>query len=242
MKKLMCLAIATSVPYEIDKYNQYNNKGNAIMTQDYTIQSEQIDQLMTALSKAQGEISSASKDSSNTFFKSKYADLCSIWDACRQSLSKHGLAVVQSPMPFNGVLTMVTTLGHSSGQWIRSYLPIISTKQDAHGMGSGITYTRRYALAAIVGVVPDDQEDDDGNKACGKEKEKVPEESKKQDDPKITKEQTDYLTSMVTPEIEEMVKRGLIDKKYQTMSQLKASEFAMCESWIKSLLKGKQNG
>lgn len=204
------------------------------MNQEFNLQSEYIDQLMTALSKAQGEISGASKDSKNPFFKSRYADLSSVWEACRQSLSKHGLAVVQSPMPFNGGLIMVTTLGHSSGQWIRSYLPIVSAKQDAQGIGSGITYTRRYALAAIVGVVPDDQEDDDGNKASGKEK--PPE---KQDDAKITKEQVSFLTNMVTPEIEEKIMNALRSRKYNSMSDVKVSEFEFFKSGIESLLKGK---
>lgn len=140
------------------------------------MQSENINELITALSKAQGEISAASKDSDNPFFNSKYADLSSVWNACRDSLSRNGLAVIQTMnIIHEGQLFLVTTLAHSSGQWIRSQLPIKFNEdkfeKDKFGkdiknnplqkMGSCLTYLRRYALAAIVGVAPDD--DDDGN-------------------------------------------------------------------------------
>ena len=122
-------------------------------------QSENINELVTALSKAQGEITCAVKDTSNAFFKSRYADLSSVWNACRAPLSKNGLAVFQTmENKDDGKIILVTTLAHSSGQWIRSYLPVLMVKQDAQGMGSSITYSRRYALSAIVGVAPDDDD------------------------------------------------------------------------------------
>lgn len=128
------------------------------------IQSDQINELAGALAKAQSEIMPALKDSKNPFFKSTYADLASIWSACKDPLSKNGLAIIQT-MDVNGDQHfLITTLAHASGQWIRSYLPIINEKQNAQGFGSAITYMRRYALSAIVGVTAD--EDDDGNAAC----------------------------------------------------------------------------
>ncbi len=126
-------------------------------------QSEQINELAAALAKAQAEIQPAIKDSTNPFFKSKYADLSSVWNACKAPLTKNGLSVLQTMESQNGQLTLVTTLAHGSGQWIRSFLPIISQKQDAQSIGSAITYMRRYSLAALVGVTTD--EDDDGNAA-----------------------------------------------------------------------------
>jgi hypothetical protein len=137
-------------------------------------QSEQIDKLIAALSKAQGEMMAASKDSSNPFFNSKYADLSSVWNACREPLSKNELAVTQTMCQIDGNLMLVTTLGHSSGQFIKSELPIEYSKTETevnkygkevkanllHRMGSCVTYLRRYALSSIVGVAPDD---DDGN-------------------------------------------------------------------------------
>ncbi len=125
--------------------------------------SENINEIMTALSKAQGKIQPASKDKSNPFFKSKYADLSSVWEACRDSLSENGLAVVQTIQQKQEGLTLITTLGHSSGQWIKSEMPIIVSKNDPQSLGSAITYYRRYSLSAIVGVAPND--DDDGEKA-----------------------------------------------------------------------------
>lgn len=127
------------------------------------LMSENINELMASLSKAQGKIQPASKDKSNPFFKSKYADLSSVWEACRESLSEHGLAVVQTVQQKPEGMVLVTTLGHSSGQWIKSEMPIIVAKQDPQTIGSAITYYRRYSLSAIVGVAPND--DDDGEKA-----------------------------------------------------------------------------
>lgn len=124
--------------------------------------SENINEIMTALSKAQGKIQPASKDKSNPYFKSKYADLSSVWDACREALSDQGLAVVQTVGRSESGMVLVTTLGHSSGQWIRSEMPIITAKNDPQSLGSIITYYRRYSLSAMVGVCP---EDDDGEKA-----------------------------------------------------------------------------
>jgi len=82
-------------------------------------QSDQINDLAAALSKAQGEITGALKDSANPFFKSKYADLASCWDACRTQLSKNGLAVIQTTEKVETGVCVVTTLTHASGQWIR---------------------------------------------------------------------------------------------------------------------------
>lgn len=124
--------------------------------------SENINEIMTALSKAQGKIQPAAKDKSNPYFKSKYADLASVWEACREALSEHGLAVVQTVGNKESGMVLITTLGHSSGQWIRSEMPIVTAKNDPQTLGSAITYYRRYSLSAIVGVAP---EDDDGEKA-----------------------------------------------------------------------------
>lgn len=129
------------------------------------INSENINELMSALSKAQGEMSNAIKDNVNPFFKSKYADLSSIWHACREPLSKNGLAVVQTVMKIEGENFLITTLGHASGQWIRSFYPLVAKSQDSQGIGSATTYSRRYSLAAIVGISPDD---DDGEAAMGR--------------------------------------------------------------------------
>jgi hypothetical protein len=125
----------------------------------------EIGEIAAALAKAQAEITGAMRDSTNPHFKSKYADLESTWDAIRGPLSKNGLAVVQFPRKDTGGVLLVTMLAHSSGQWFRSFLYMPVSKNDAQGVGSAITYARRYALQAICGVAPTD---DDGNEATGK--------------------------------------------------------------------------
>ena len=128
--------------------------------------SEQIGELAAALAAAQGEMTAASKDATNPHFKSRYATLASVWDAIRGPLSQHGLSVSQVlESPENGVGVAVRTmLLHSSGQWIASrYVMPIGDKLTPQAIGSAITYARRYALSAIVGIAPDD--DDDGNAA-----------------------------------------------------------------------------
>lgn len=122
--------------------------------------------LFTALATAQKEIVGAIKDASNPFFKSKYADLSSVWDACHGPLNANGICIIQLPAsdPKNpDVVTVTTVLGHSSGQWISCSLSLRPTKADAQGMGSAISYARRYTMAAITGVSY--IEDDDGNAA-----------------------------------------------------------------------------
>ena len=127
------------------------------------MQSDSITNLAIALSIVQGKLTYAVKDSNNPFFKSKYADLESVWDACRNLLSENGLAVMQFPGEYyDGTMHLTTILTHKSGEWIGQDMSVPVTKPDAQGAGSALTYMRRYALAAVVGVV---QADDDGNAA-----------------------------------------------------------------------------
>ena len=104
----------------------------------------------------------ALKDSTNPHFKSKYADLTSVWEACREALTKNGLSVVQAT-EFDGENAWIKTiLLHASGESIEGRYPLRPVQNTPQGMGSAISYARRYALAAMVGVVSDD---DDGNEA-----------------------------------------------------------------------------
>jgi len=126
-------------------------------------QSDSIANLTLALSIVQGKMSHAVKDSANPFFKSKYADLESVWSACRELLSANGLAVMQFPGLYTDQsMSLTTIISHKSGEWISQEMSVPVTKPDAQGAGSALTYMRRYALAAVVGVV---QADDDGNAA-----------------------------------------------------------------------------
>ena len=134
------------------------------------LQSESVKELNTALAKAQGELFAAKKDSINPHFKSKYADLASVWEACREALSSNGLSVTQMPAEFqNNIMTLVTRLSHSSGEWLEQTMTCPVGKPDPQGIGSCLTYMRRYALAAVVGVY---QDDDDANSASYAPKER----------------------------------------------------------------------
>jgi hypothetical protein len=139
--------------------------------------SESITKLMTALVKAQSDIKVAKKDSSNPFFKSKYADLSAIIDAIKEPLNKHGLVFMQIVDMIGDATVVKTILAHESGEYIGGNVPVIPVKEKdketgvlkevtPQAMGSAITYAKRYGLQAIVGVPAD--EDDDGNAASGK--------------------------------------------------------------------------
>ena len=129
--------------------------------------SEAIDQIATALAVAQSKMKPAVKDSTNPHFKSKYADLTSVWESCREGLTANHVATVQNVETVDGRVLVTTRLIHKSGQWIEfGPLSVPMQKVDAHGVGSAVSYARRYALSAAVGVVTDD---DDGNAAVSGE-------------------------------------------------------------------------
>ncbi len=125
--------------------------------------SETIGELAKALAKAQGEMSSAKKSADNPFFKSKYADLHEVMDSIRKPLTDNGLAISQLIQPDPDCAVVETILMHESGEWLSSIIQIKPTKNDAQGMGSAITYARRYSASSIVGLAS--EEDDDGNEA-----------------------------------------------------------------------------
>ena len=144
--------------------------------------SESIDQLATALSAAQGAMDGAKKGTVNPFFNHKYADLASVRDVLREPFATHGLSVVQFPQTtFSGepaafewtakrsgevrygvrvftVVTVVTRLMHSSGQWIEDSVAAMLPNGDPQAVGSAITYLRRYALQAVAGIATEDDD------------------------------------------------------------------------------------
>ena len=125
-------------------------------------QSESIAALAPALVAAQAEVENATKNASNPHFKSRYADLAEIIDTVKPVFTKHGLAVLQLPGLEDGHATVETMLVHKSGEWIAGVSGAPLQKADPQGVGSAITYLRRYSLAALAGIA---QEDDDGNAA-----------------------------------------------------------------------------
>jgi hypothetical protein len=126
-------------------------------------QSAEINLLAEAIVTAQTQMQPAIKDSTNPFFKSKYADLSTVWAAVRPFLV-NSIAITQLPMESgNHHIVLDTQLTHVSGQWMRSRITMPVSKEDPQGYGSALTYARRYALGCMTGLVT--EEDDDGNHA-----------------------------------------------------------------------------
>lgn len=126
--------------------------------------SPSIAEVAKALSAAQGKMKAATMGSTNPHFKSKYASLTEIMDAIRAPFAVNGLAVVQGVEAQDDTgLTVTTTLLHTSGEWIESSVRVPVVGGNAQQVGSALTYARRYSLAALCGVVAD--EDDDGHAA-----------------------------------------------------------------------------
>ena len=125
--------------------------------------SESTKELTTALITFHEEVNNIPKTASNPFFKSKYVPLEKILTAIREPLKTANLSFVQFPEDEGG---LTTRLMHTSGEWIEATYYMKPTKPDPQGYGSVITYQRRYALSAILGLNTD--EDDDGNKASEK--------------------------------------------------------------------------
>lgn len=139
-----------------------------------------IGKLIEALAKASLSFEPIKKESENPFFKSYYADLAAVIEATRKHLGANGIAVIQPPVrTVDGKVEIITLMAHSSGEWIKSILEMTPTKMDAQGVGSAITYGRRYSYSAILNVAS--EEDDDGNAAVSgefkkKKKEETPDE------------------------------------------------------------------
>lgn len=130
------------------------------------IQSASITKLAPALLAAKANITNPKKASANPFFKSKYANLGSVIDCSEDALAEQGLFVTQIVCvePNSGKDALLTLLIHSSGEHIGGYYVLNPLKSDPQGIGSAITYARRYALQSLLGM---NAEDDDGAAASG---------------------------------------------------------------------------
>lgn len=138
---------------EVDKANVMNR-------------SESIENLAKAFVKFQSEVTNPANTADNPFFKSKYAPLNEVLNLVRPILTKYGLSIIQSPSAQGDSVTVTTIILHESGEWIRlDPLTLKADKNTAQGIGSAITYARRYALSAALGISSED--DDDGNIASG---------------------------------------------------------------------------
>jgi hypothetical protein len=131
--------------------------------------SEKINEILSALSNARKNLARVKKTKKNTYYKSKYADLTDVMNACEEKLRDQGIEIMQSLDAVDEKSILHTRLIHSSGQWIGSSVCLSYKQGDSQSHGSAISYMRRYSLVTLVGICVED-EDDDGNAACGREK------------------------------------------------------------------------
>jgi hypothetical protein len=125
-----------------------------------------IGSLAAALAKAQGEMEAAGRDrtahvkSDKGNYSYNYATLAGVWEACRAPLAANGLAVIQTTRNGGDTITVRTLLAHASNEWIAGELTMRPAAKDPQSIGSALTYARKYALAAMVGIAADDEDDD----------------------------------------------------------------------------------
>ena len=184
--------------------------------------SEQINELATALAKAQGEISNPAKNAKNPHFKSNYADLAGVLSTVRPAFSAVGLSVIQFPHSMeNGNIAVTTRIMHSSGQWLEDVIDIpLQGNNLAQAAGSIITYLRRYSLAAVAGI---HQADGDAQDVEGKVQNIKP----------ISSDQCDQLLALadeVGADIEAFTKYLKVEK----IADLPSSKFAGAMSALES--------
>ena len=122
-------------------------------------QSESISKIAIAICKAQAQMGAAIKGAENPFFKSSYASLESVIEVVKPAFTANDLSYLQFPISTDTSAGVTTRIMHSSGEWLESSF-LIPCKPDAHGMGSAITYSRRYCLMSVAGIPT---ADDDGN-------------------------------------------------------------------------------
>ena len=177
--------------------------------------SESITTIMPAFIKAQANFAPALKSATNPHFKSKYVALDGVIDAVAAPLREQGIAIMQMTDIEDARTILVTRLIHSSGEWLGSRYPVHPVKADPQGEGSALTYARRYALMALVGIAP---EDDDGNAAVKA--------ADKAASAPITEEQEATLRDALAAN-DKQVEGCLAYFQIERLSDLPASKYAM---------------
>ncbi len=200
------------------------------------MESPTIGKLMAALAKAQAKMKAAALNATNPHFNAAYAGLDAIWEACREPLAENELAVVQTTREDQDGTAVLTTLGHSSGEFIRSKLYITPRERTSQAVGSAITYARRYSLAAITGVAPKG-DDDDGEKSMGRDAKGKTAQAAKPPAPKLIS-QAEQNTLIEEAKIRGVSGRALLDQikvhfpTAHRLGDLPASAYNACYEWI----------
>lgn len=178
--------------------------------------SESIVKISAALVKAQREMGNATKDAKNPFFKSSYADLNAIREATIPVLNAAGITVLQPTTVVDGKAFVETTLLHESGEYLTSLTEIIAAKaNDPQAHGSGVSYARRYGLQAFLCV---GAEDDDGEKAMGRNTSKAPVKDTPKQEVKLTEVEKQNLEEQAKAAGAEVKKGGFGVKKTEVVT------------------------
>lgn len=149
--------------------------------------SEKFDIILRQLMKAKQEMGTVIKDSKNPFHKSNYASLGAYIDASEHHLMCHDIILIQTGNGNFEKPMIISTLMHpESGQWIKSYLPLLNPKGDSQGLGSAVTYMRRYSLALILGLVAIDDDAEASMNRQEKVKGRLDKYRKKEEEEKLT--------------------------------------------------------
>jgi hypothetical protein len=207
-------------------------------------QTENINELVAALSKAQGNMRPAVYNKLNPHFKNRYADLASCMDACREPLAQNGLSVMQYVEKQGETFCLVTMLAHASGQWMKSYLPMQTEKKTCQALGAEMTYLKRYGISAMLGIVSDEEQEaeDDGERAMPPRKQEsvnsivnIPAPSR------INSNQIIELNNLLEPCDEDYKSKffELLDKKYgkKSLAVIPVTDFENIKRYIESALK-----
>lgn len=176
-----------------------------------------MNELSASLAKAQGAMKVAVFDRQNPHFKNRYASLAATIEAIRKPLADNGLSITQTTEMRNSAFVLVTTLRHSSGQWVESEYPLpISAKPQE--LGSALTYARRYSVAAIASIAADDDDDAEGARVQGQTS------STPIAAAPITEEQVESLQTMIV-EVNANIQSFCKYLGVKRLEDIKASEF-----------------
>lgn len=206
-------------------------------------ESDNVADLVTALSKAQGDYPSIGADRENPYFKSSYADLDMMIKAVKPMLKQNGLSLVQTTrFPADGATILHTRVYHSSGQWIESRARILPTKNTIQDYGSTLTYNKRYQAATILGItVSHDPLDDDAEIAMVSAREIVAKgpsmnkyNAKDQSHETITKEQIEELEYELA-DVPDLAEHVMDKLQIQSLADMPKSKYMVSLQRIREL-------
>ena len=198
--------------------------------------SESIKELATALNKAQAEMSGAKKSSKNPFFKSNYANLEEVIHCIKGPFANNGLSYMQFPKALDGFAGVETIIMHNSGEWISNELMLKCAKNDPQGMGSAITYAKRYSLQGAAGLP---SEDDDGNMATARQQAPLAKPQMLQQAPVITPAQVKVLMTVGAGANVPDVKAIISKYGFASSKQITPDKFAVIIAEVQALQKVK---